>query len=265
MSSDYHVETAHFEGPLALLLRLIEKEELDITKVALAQVTDQFLQHVDTMKQDPDIEMVADFLVVAARLLWIKSRVLLPHREAPASDGEGGEEDIGDELVRQLRTYRRYKEAAQRLRERDGARLHAHVRVALPPRPREVTLDLAGFTLADLHALGQAAIYPQESPRPEDALQRPTISIGQQIRLIRTRLRDWKRVGFRALLGQRPSRVEAVVTLQAILELMKQQVVRVRQTSRFGDILIESLVPPEQILEPAATAESPPASPPARQ
>ena len=264
MKSDYCVQTAHFEGPLALLLRLIEKEELDITKVALAQVTDQFLQHVDAMKQDPDIEVVADFLVVAARLLWIKSRVLLPRHEEEASDEEG-EEDIGDELVRQLRTYRRYKEAAQRLRERDGAHLHAHVRVAPPPRPRQVTLDLAGFTLADLHRLGQAAIYPRESPRPEEALQRPTISIGQQIRLIRTRLSDWKRVGFRALLGERPSRVEAVVTLQAILELVKQRVVQVRQRRRFGDILIESLVPPDQILQPTATTETPPPSPPEHQ
>lgn len=264
MNSDYRVETAHFEGPLALLLRLIEKEELDVTKVALAQVTDQFLQHVDAMKQDPDIEVVADFLVVAARLLWIKSRVLLPRRKEQVSDEEG-EVDVGDELVRQLRTYRRYKEAAQRLRERDGARLHAHVRVAPPPRPRKVTLDLAGFTPADLHALGQAVIYPQENPRPEEALQRPTISIGQQIKLIRTRLSRWKRVGFRTLLGERPTRVEAVVTLQAILELMKQRVVEARQGQRFGDILIEALASPDQILEPAATAESPPVSPPTHQ
>lgn len=259
MKFDYCVQTAHFEGPLALLLQLIEKEELDVTKVALAQVTDQFLQHVDALKQGPDIEVVADFLVVAARLLWIKSRVLLPQRKDPAPEANG-EEDVGDELIRQLRTYRRYKEAAQRLRERDGARLHAHVRVAPPPRPQEVTLDLAGLTVSKLHALAQATIYPSETPRPEDALQRPRISIGQQIRLIRARLNRWKRVGFSALLGERPTRVEAVVTLQAILELMKQRVIQARQQQRFGDIFIESLVPPDQMLESVGTSEAPPPS-----
>lgn len=263
MRSDYHVETSHFEGPLALLLRLIEQNELDITKIALAKVTDQFLQHVDEMKQDPDIETVADFLVVAARLLWIKSRVLLPQRKESTSERD--EEDIGDELIRQLRTYRRYKEAAQWLRERHNARLHAHVRVAPLPRPRKTTLDLAGLTVEKLHALAQEVIYPTDKPRPEDAIQRPRISITQQIQLIRLRLSRRREISFQTLLGRRPTRLEAVVTLQAILELMKQRIVWARQKERFGGISIKALVPPDQILASAATENTPPVSPPTHQ
>jgi segregation and condensation protein A len=251
----YEVQTPLFEGPLDLLLKLIEEQELDITKVALAQVTQQFLQHVEAMREDPDIEDIADFLVVAAKLLWIKSRALLPRRktsEKTATD----EDDVGDELIRQLRTYRQYKEAAQQLRERDAADLRSHVRVAPLPRPREVHVDLAGLTAAKLCELAQAAFYPTERPRPEDAIQRPRISVVQQIRLIRRRLKQLSKVGFRSLLGRRPTRLEAVVTLQAILELIKQKAVQAQQSQRFGDIMLEARVPPEELPEPAAPADA---------
>ncbi|MGC9398529.1 MAG: segregation and condensation protein A [Anaerolineae bacterium] len=258
------MHTAHFEGPLALLLRLIEEEELDITQIALAQVTDQFLQRVEALKRESEIDVVADFLVVAARLLWIKSRVLLPQREVdPASERET--EDVGDELVRQLRAYRQYKEAAQWLRERHEARLHAHVRVAPLPRPQQVTVDLAGLTVEGLHALAQNAIYPTETPRPEEAIQRTRFSIARQIRLLRRRLTQEQEVPFHTLLASRPSRMEVVVTLQAILELLKQQLIRARQRHRFGDIFIRALVPPERISVPTASDHTPPAPPPARQ
>lgn len=245
---EYRVETPLFEGPLDLLLHLIEKEELDITRLALAQVTDQFLARVEAMRDAPDMEMVADFLVVAAKLLLIKSKALLP-RPPQSETVVDGEDEIGDELIQQLRTYRRYKEAAQWLRERDGADLHAYVRLAPPPRPQKVTLDLSDVSLEALHAIALNAIYPSAGARPEEAIQRPRISIVQQIQRIRERLTQWKRVAFQAILGHRPTRLEAVVTLQAVLELVKQQTIRATQGSRFGEIFIESLVPPEQIRE----------------
>ncbi|MCJ7550001.1 MAG: segregation/condensation protein A, partial [Anaerolineae bacterium] len=116
--SAYEVHTPVFEGPLALLLRLIEKKELDITKVALAQVTDEFLAHVERMRANMQIEIVAEFLSVAAKLLWIKSRALLPKLPSSANPDEQ-EDDTGDELIRQLRAYRQFKEAAGWLRQRD--------------------------------------------------------------------------------------------------------------------------------------------------
>ncbi|MGC8874517.1 MAG: segregation and condensation protein A, partial [Chloroflexia bacterium] len=107
----YQVDLGIFQGPLDLLLHLIEKEELDITRVALAQVTDQYLDHIARMPRRDPAELSA-FLVVAVKLLWIKAQALLPR--PPSSEPE--EEDDGEALLRQLQEYRRYKQAAQQLR-----------------------------------------------------------------------------------------------------------------------------------------------------
>ncbi|MEA3310437.1 MAG: segregation/condensation protein A [Chloroflexota bacterium] len=255
-NESYQVQTSFFEGPLELLLHLIEQEELDVTRLALAQVTTQFLDYVEAQRNDPQIEIIAEFLVVAAKLLWLKSKTLLPQRSLVTAGSQQDDDEV-DELVLQLRTYRRYKEAAQQLREREHAGVQAHVRVAPLPRPRVVTVDLAGLTVQRLQTLAQNLIYPSDRPHPEDAIQRPRISIEKQIKLIQQRLRHWKRLGFRTLLGQRPTRLEVVATLQAILELIKQQVVRASQSNRFGDILIEPVaVPVEQSAAAAAAPEA---------
>ena len=252
--ADYEVHIPVFEGPLALLLKLIEKNELDITKVALAQVTDEFMAHVDRMRANMQIEVIADFLFVAAKLLWIKSRALLP--KPPASAKEIVDDDeVGDELIRQLRAYRQFKEAAGWLRNRDHLGLRSYV-VANPlPRPRRVTMDLSSAHIEDLHDIAEALIYPTDAPPPEGAIQRPRISILQQIKLIRRRLISWSRVTFQRLLSQDPSRLEAVVTLQAVLELMKQRSIDATQAEMFGDITIQALVAPEQIKPPGQAVE----------
>jgi len=253
----YEIATPIFEGPLELLLHLIEKNELDITKVALAQVTNEFLAQVNVLREKMQIEVIADFLAVAARLLWIKSRALLP-KPPESARLVRDEDDIGDELVRQLRAYRQYKEAAQWLRERDEAGLRTYVHVGAAPRPQHFSIDLSGVTLADLRTAAQDVLFPAEGAQPQEAIQRPRISVVQQIRLIRERLIRWAQsstravaVTYRALLSKQPTRVEAVVTLQAILELIKQCTVQAQQAQPFGDIVIEALVPPEEIREPA--------------
>jgi segregation and condensation protein A len=237
LSTTYEVHTPIFEGPLDLLLQLIEKNELDITKVALAQVTDQFLDHVERMRANAQIEIMADFLAVAAKLLWIKSKALLPKPPASAQEAED-EEDVGDELVRQLRAYRQYKEAASWLRERDHRDLRSYVRAGLSPRPKQITLDLSNVTLEKLRDFAENALFPTDKPRPEGAIQKPRISIAQQIGVIRDRLKRWTRITFQQLLSHRPTRLEAVVTLQAVLELIKQEIVVAYQEKLFGDITI---------------------------
>jgi segregation and condensation protein A len=250
----YEVHTPIFEGPLALLLRLIEKKELDITKVALAQVTDEFMEHVERMRANMQIEIIAEFLSVAAKLLWIKSRALLPKPPASANL-DNREEDVGDELIRQLRAYRQFKEAAGWLRGRDHGGLRAYIRTNTSPRPKRISMDLSGLRLDVLKRAAEALLYPADAPRPEGAIQRPRISIIDQISLIRRRLGSWARVTFRRLLSDTPSRLEAVVTLQAILELMKQRSIAAQQTEMFGDITIQALVPPDQIQHPGHAME----------
>ncbi len=235
----YEVHTPLFQGPLQLLLKLIEKNELDITRVALAEVTDEFMEHVDRMRADMEIELVADFLFIAAKLLWIKSRALLP--KPPVAATETKDDDIGDELVRQLRAYRQYKEAVGWLRERDHHGLRSYLRGSHHPQPKRVTLDLSGISLAMLHEAAQTALFPMETPKPEHAIQRSRLSISQQIALVRRRLNRWAQVSFQKLLGATPTRLEAVVTLQAILELVKQQAVTARQVELFGDIVVEQV------------------------
>jgi segregation and condensation protein A len=248
----YRVHTPVFEGPLDLLLKLIEKNELDITRVALAEVTDEFMEHVDSMRAEMAIEVIADFLFIAAKLLWIKSRALLPRPPAAAVGNKHEDDDLGDELLRQLRAYRQYKETAGWLRQRDHDNLRAYVRGSHKPRPKRVTLDLSDLTLERLSEIADMVLFPTEMPRPEGAIQRSRLSISQQIGLVRERLTRWVTVSFRKLLGSSPTRLEAVVTLQAVLELMKQRGVIAKQLEMFGDILIEKA----EEADPVAAAES---------
>ncbi len=244
----YEISTPVFSGPLDVLLELIEKHELDITKVALAQVTDEFLHRIDVLREAQQLSVVADFLAVAARLLLIKSQVLLPTSPLTKMTDE---EDEGEVLVRQLRAYRHYKKVAAWLRERDEAGWHCYQHLAERPAPTRVTVDLRGITLAALRLMAVRSLFPVQSS-PANAIQTPRLSIVTQIRLVKRRLVQLARVTYRALLRREPTRVEAVVTLQAILELIKQQSIRAKQERPFGEIVIEPLVPPEQIPVPVS-------------
>ena len=147
---EYTVSTPVFEGPLDLLLHLIERAELDITRLALAQVTDQYLEHIRGMAVNLPDE-VSSFLLIASRLIQIKSESLLPRPPLRAE----GEEDPGEALARQLRLYKRYKEIASTLWEREEAGQRTYVRLAPPPKV-EGELDLSGIGLGDIHS---AALY----------------------------------------------------------------------------------------------------------
>ncbi|GAB4533232.1 MAG: ScpA family protein [Anaerolineae bacterium] len=232
----YQVQLPMFEGPLDLLLHLIEREELDITKVALAQVTDQYLAYLAILKE-VEAEFLTDFLVVAAKLLFIKSQALLP--KPPASLVDEDEEDVGNQLAHQLRVYKQFKAAAEVLRQRETEGLRTFVRLALPPK-LEPKLSFGEVSLDDLvaavrHAL---AVRPTESAVGE-VVSPITVTIGEQMSLIRAELTTRKQLSFRALLRRAASRVEIIVTFLAVLELIKQYVIDVRQDSLFGEIIIE--------------------------
>jgi segregation and condensation protein A len=229
----YQVKLQVFEGPLDLLLQLIEKRELDITKVSLAQVTDQYLEYISQLRE-LEAAALADFLVIAARLLLIKSQMLLP--QPPPIEEE--EEDIGDELVRQLIAYKKFKEAAQELRQREEMGLRAYVRVAPPPR-LERTLDMEGLTLDDLlEAVQQALAITPLAPPVSNVVTPIAITIGDKINQIEAALRRRGRVSFNRLLARATSRVEIIVAFLAVLELIKRQQVHVQQERAFGEIII---------------------------
>ena len=230
----YKVTTPVYEGPLDLLLQLIERAELDITKLALAQVTDQYLEHLHNL-QERTAEEVSAFLVIASKLIQIKSETLLPRQPVR----EEGEEDPGEALARQLIVYKRFKEIANFLAEREAAGLRTYIRLASPPKV-EGKLDLRGIDLADLAQAAQA-VFAQADRRPplSTVVAPPRVTIREKISLIARFLRQRGAISFRSLLSNRPNSLDVVVTFLAMLELIKRRLIRVQQEQLFGEIQLE--------------------------
>ena len=232
----YQVALPVFEGPLDLLLHLIEREELDITQVSLAQITNQYLEYLAQLSErDPD--NLADFLVVAAKLLLIKSRVLLPQ---PPSSLRAEDEDVGQDLVQQLIDYKRFKEAARWLKHLDEQGMQSYIRLAGVPTLDRV-VDLGEVTLEDLLTAVRDVLAIKPPDQSVNGTVAPiTISISDQIDLIERKTRHGRTVSFRRLLERATTRMEVIVTLLALLEMVKQLRVTMRQDSQFGDIEIAS-------------------------
>jgi segregation and condensation protein A len=231
----YEVKLAVFEGPLDLLLHLIEREELDITRVSLAQVTDQYLEYLSLL-EEINAEILADFLVIAAKLLLIKSEMLLPR--PPRVPGEEEEEDVGDELARQLIEYKKFKEAALELRQREEMGLRAYVRVA--PLPKlDRPLELGDVSLADLvEAVQRALDVRPPLPSVSGVVTPFTITVAEKMAFIEEILERQRQVSFNCLLAQAASRLEIIVTFMAVLELIKLKGIEVQQECLFGEIVV---------------------------
>ncbi len=230
----YKVSTAVYEGPLDLLLQLIERAELDITSLALAQVTEQYLEHLRNLEQTA-AEEVSAFLVIAAKLIQIKSESLLPR----PPQREEGEEDPGEALAQQLRAYKRFKELSLLLEQRETGNLRTYLRLAPGPQ-LETSADLSGIELADLVAAAYA-IFAQEVDLPalNTVVTAPRITIREKIAQITRFLRQYRGGSFRQLIGSQPLRLDVVVTFLALLELVKRHLVSTHQAINFGDIELE--------------------------
>ena len=234
----YTISIDVFEGPFDLLLQLIEREKLDISAISLSQVADQFLAHVTQMEETVKAGELADFLVIAARLVLIKSRLLLPRASRP--DDEELEEDPAEVLARQLREYKRFKEAAGALRDIEDRGLHAYPRNAPPPAPEHrLGSRPEDITLAGLLAAARAAFDSLPTVVVPAGVVVPfTLTIQDQIRLIRKVTTGGRSVTFRSLVEGASHRLEIVVTLLAVLELIKRQQVQALQRNLFGEIEI---------------------------
>jgi len=236
-ANNYTVQLPVYAGPLDLLLQLIERDELDITRVSLTQVTDQFLAYLKVL-ETMNLGDIADFLVIAARLILIKSEALLPR----PVERQPGEEDPGDELARLLIAYKRYKEIAGTLRQREEAGLRTYLRLAPPPK-LEAQLDLSSVTTFHLLAAVQHALaLNPEKPTLGTVVAPPKVTIRDQIRLIAHALRSGGgQASFQSMLDQAQSRMEVVVTFLAVLELIKRRKIEASQEQAFGEIQIKVL------------------------
>jgi segregation and condensation protein A len=218
-TSHYTVFTPVYEGPLDLLLQLIERAELDITRLALAQVTDQFLEHMRTIENQP-AEEVSAFIVIASRLILIKSEALLPRPPVR----EPGEEDPGEALARQLLLYRQFKIAAGFLEDRESTGLRTYLRLAPPPKI-ESRLDFTGITLDDL-VFAAYEVFEKDLPQSElsTVVSPPRITIRGKISQIMRTVRGYGHATFRSLFARASTRLEIVVTFLAMLELVKRHI-----------------------------------------
>lgn len=224
-----------FSGPFDLLVRLIERRELDLLTISLAVVTEQYLEHLAELRlRDP--EHLSAFLVVAAKLLLIKSTLLLPSPPRPSA----GDETTIDptDLTRRLQTYRAYREAAQWLAARDEAGLRSHPRPPVPYRPvavrRPPPLDPSLLREAFERARRRPKEEPEATPLPTDT----RLSVSEAFALLRRALDQRHRLRFGDLVEPGDARDRYVALFLAVLEAVRLGLVAVEQPQHFGEIEI---------------------------
>ncbi|NLF49631.1 MAG: segregation/condensation protein A [Leptolinea sp.] len=234
----YRVNTPVYEGPLDLLLSLIEKAELDITRLALAQVTDQYLSYIQHMEGIRAAD-ISEFLVIAAKLIQIKSAALLP--KPPVIEPE--EEDPGEALARQLIAYKKFKIASMYLAEREEHGFRTYLHIAQVPKI-EPRLDLSDLTLEKLMEAARDIFSGKISLPLTDVVAAPKITIRERIQRILTIFKEKDQTSFFELIRDNSSRLSVVVTFLAMLELVKRHVIEAEQGTLFSDISLKSLGSP---------------------
>ena len=242
-----HVKTESFEGPLDLLYHLIEKHEIDIYDIPIALLADQYMEALQTM-QRPDMDSMSEFILMAARLLEIKSRMLLP---APPKTDEEEEEDPRAELVRKLIEYKRFKTAAEDLREyeRRGALVfYKPADESLPfaelyARQVDVGEVLDGVTMDALYAAFEEVMKRRELKTDKirsgfGAVEKDRYTVEEKQAHIRNLIRLYKTVTFDEIFAPGARKMEKVVTFLALLELIRRNAVVIAQEELFGRIVL---------------------------
>ena len=224
-----------FEGPLQLLLHLIETRQLDVLTVPLAEVADAYVEHL--ARHPVNAAHLSEFVAIAAQLIFLKSKRMLPAEPLPPMP-DGADELDEDELRRRLLEYRALRDAAVSLGERDGSA------PLIRREPRETDLPEAPtdpIPVAVLvSALERLAIIPEPVAPPPELVARE-ITIGQQIGVLRVALSKSGRIVLQSILERCRSRTEAAVTFLATLELVRRRQVTARQDDLFGPIVVESV------------------------
>ena len=229
----FALDLPKFQGPLELLLHLIERRELDITEVSLVTVTEQYLAHVREGERI-DLGALASFIAMGARLLLLKSRALLPRD--PEDEDEADESDP-QALLEALEEYRRYRQAAEHLRDLETEHRTGYRREAAPPElPLPSGLD--GVSTDQLYALFREVLerLPEEEPPTE--VEREAVQLRDRVSLLTERLERERTVSFRELIGAATSRLVVIVDFLAVLELIRRHYLEARQDDAFGEITL---------------------------
>jgi segregation and condensation protein A len=257
--AEYKVKFEVFEGPLDLLLYLIKKEEVDIYEVNLTQLATQFLEYIEVMRE-LDLEIAGEFLVMAATLMYIKSRELLPVDQQQAIEGEEPEgEDPRWELIRQLVEYKKFKDAAAQLQALEATQEQVFRRN--PPEPEiEKPRAPAEASLFDLlNAVNQVLRRISQREEARDLFQ-DKWTVSEKIEELMRRLAEGPALRFSELFALSTSRSEVVVTFLAMLELIRLRQLVAVQNEPFGEIEIRRPTPAEAAPPPGPAAVPPAAN-----
>jgi len=228
MPTDIKLEK--FQGPLDLLLQLVEQEEMKITDVSLSEVTEQFVKYLAELSED-NSEEVADFLVIATKLVYLKSRILLPYLYP--------EEDEGPSLADQLKMYQQYIEASKKVEELWLGGVMAYGRVEPPVRAKDFVLP----NNAHVDDLRESMIKLVSRLKPINPLPRVSIDRGitvkDKIEKILSALKQYKKISFRDVLARAESKTDIIISFLAVLDLLKEAKAVAYQDSSFSDLEIK--------------------------
>lgn len=236
----YKVKLDVFEGPFDLLVYLIEHAEMSIYDIRVSEITNQYMAYIETM-QKADVVLAGEFMVLAASLIEIKSKMLLPRMKQ--EPGLELLEDPRNELVQKLLEYKRYKGAAERLEEREEQAMLSFTKPQedLTVYTKEpdliLSLDLSQFVKA-------FNLFLQKKKRLEDVkkqysrIERQRMSVESRIEQMKDLFRKKRRLGFHELLGEETSRYNVVLTFLSVLELIRLKSVKVKQLVNYGDIIL---------------------------
>lgn len=233
-SDNYEVETDLYSGPLDLLINLIQRAELDISKLALAQVTDQFLAYI-AKHQNADATYLSEFMVIASKLVQIKSEAMLPRPSTPGEE----EGDPGEELAQQLLLYREIKNAGLWLNQRndEGLRSYIHIPQSYPVNTQ---IDFSNVSLTELISALQKLLLRAELDPENVSISIPKLTLRHRVQSIIKLLRESGQTSFSVLIGEENKRLNIIVTFLAILELIKQDLISTEQSEAFADIHIQA-------------------------
>jgi segregation and condensation protein A len=236
MEVDYKVKLDIFEGPLDLLLYLIKQDEIDIYDICLERITSQYLQYLQAFKE-LNIELAGEFVVMAANLIYLKSRSLLPVDQQPPEE-DAGEDDPRWELIRQLIEYKKFKEAAAELHLCELEQERIFAREGGPASALQEPLRLGEVGIFQLINAFQTVIKRIDARQGVQEISGERFSVSEKIDAILQRVATGTPLRFSDLFGAVVSRLEVVVTFLALLELIRLKQVRAVQKNIFEEIEI---------------------------
>src|SRR5262249_32429262 len=238
MDADYKVKLEIFEGPLDLLLYLIKQDEIDIYDISLGRITSQYLEYLQAFKE-LNIELAGEFIVMAANLIYLKSRSLLPRDQQPP-DEDAAEDDPLWELIRQLIEYKKFKEAAGELNLRALQQEKVFVREGGSQATLQEPLRLGEVGIFQLINAFQDVIKRMEARQDMQEIFSERFSVSEKIDAILQRVSSGNRFRFSDLFSGAASRIEVIVTFLALLELIRLKQVRALQKNVFDEIEISA-------------------------